>query len=295
MILLGLSTLAGGDPFGGRDSLWYLYFETDPRLRELYGTRDIPVGDRERCRETRRLFSEIGGVEPAVEGPGGEGTCPGNVIARLEGSAPGAIIVSAHLDRAGEGEGAIDDFSGVVMLGMLYSYFRDRPHRHDLVFIAFDGEETGLTGSRRFIESSRNMPADVIAVVNLECLGAAFAHSWEEGSSESLEEMFIKAGKLNRIDSGPVSIGGVQADSLSFLAAGYPAITIHGIHPEDVSLLGTAWDRRSAVRIELFDGTFFVLVEFISALDALTDIPNPRNDTEIMKGESAFGRREEKY
>lgn len=146
VILLGLCTLAGGDPYGGRGYLWNYYFETDPRLRELYGTRDIPPGDRERCEAARELLTFPGGPGPAVEGAGGGAACPANVIAVLPGSVPGAIIVSAHLDRAGTGEGAVDDFSGVVMLGMLYTYFYERYHRHDLVFAAFDGEETGLKG-----------------------------------------------------------------------------------------------------------------------------------------------------
>jgi hypothetical protein len=274
VILLGLCTLAGGDPYGGRGYLWNHYFETDPRLRELYGTRDIPLGGRERCEAARELLTFPGGPGPAVEGPGGGAACPGNVIAVLPGSVPGAIIVSAHLDRAGTGEGAVDDFSGVVMLGMLYTYFYDRFHRHELVFAAFDGEERGLAGSREFIESSPHMPREVVAVINLECLGVRFPRSWEEGSSDWLEDILIRAGKLNRVDSGPVSIAGVSADSVSFLLAGYPAITIQGIAPEDIALLGTDWDRHSVVRGDIFDVTFWVLLEFINELDELAIAPD---------------------
>jgi hypothetical protein len=277
LLLFSLVLSAGGDPYGGRGYLWNHYFETDPRLRELYGTRDIPRGDRERCEAARELLQCPGGAEPAVEASGGGRACPGNVVAEIEGSVPGAIIVSAHLDRAGGGEGAVDDLSGVVMLGMLYTYYLDRPHRHTLVFVAFDGEEEGLTGSRRFIEESPHMPGEVVAVVNLECLGVRFPRSWEEGSSESLEEILIRAGKQYNIDSRPVSIGGVSADSVPFLSAGYPAITIQGIAPEDIVLLGTDWDRHSAVRGDLFDVTFWVLIEFINELDALKVTPNPEN------------------
>jgi hypothetical protein len=278
LFLLAVFLWAGGDPYGGRGFLWERYFETDPRLRELSETRDIPRGDRERCEEARELLQYPGGVEPVVEAPGGGQACPGNVIAVLDGSVPGAIIVSAHLDRAGSGEGAVDDFSGVVMLGMLYTYFHDRFHRHALVFVAFYGEEAGQAGSRRFIETSPHMPGAVTAVVNLECLGVRFPRSWEEGSSESLEEIFARAGKLNRVDSSPVSMRGVSADSVPFLTAGYPTITIQGIGPEDIRLLGTAWDRHSIVRGDIFDLTFWVLVEFISELDALSITPDPVNE-----------------
>jgi Zn-dependent M28 family amino/carboxypeptidase len=151
-------------------------------------------------------------------------------------------------------------------------------HKHTLLFVAFDGEEEGLKGSRRFIETSPFMPTEVLAVINLECLGVTFPRSWEEGSSESLEKMFIRAGRLNRIDSGPVSITGVKADSIAFLEAGYPAITVQGIHPEDVPFLGTAWDRSRIVRTDILSVTFDALTEFIRELDTLATAPDAAND-----------------
>jgi hypothetical protein len=294
LLLLGLTTIAGGDPFGTAEPLWSRYFETNPRAMEMYGTRAVPLGDRERCEAVREMFREAGLKEPVLEASGCVDECPGNVIAVLPGSAPGAIIVSAHLDRAGSGEGAVDDFSGVVMVAMLLGHFRDRPHKHTLIFAAFDGEERNLSGSRRFIESSANMPDEVLAFINLECLGVTFPRSWEEGSSESLEEVFVTAGKLNRIDSGPVSITGVKADSIAFLEAGYPAVTVQGIHPEDVPLLGTAWDRAGVVRTDILSVTFDALTEFIRELDELTDAPNPENNITPAIG-GALSRPEEKY
>ncbi len=279
LILLGLSTLAGGDPFGTAEPLWSRYFEKNPRVREILGTRDIPLTDRERCEAVREMFREAGPAEPVLEASDCIETCPGNVVGKLPGPAPGAIIISAHLDRAGSGEGAVDDFSGVVMVAMLLGHFRDRMHRHTLIFVAFDGEEEGLNGSRRFIETSTHMPKDVLAVINLECLGVTFPRSWEEGSSESLEEMFITAGKLNRIDSGPVSVRGVKADSIAFLEAGYPAITVHGIDPEDIRRLGTGWDRAGVVRTDILSVTFDALTEFIRELDALAIAPDAANET----------------
>ena len=263
-----LVLIAGGDPYGGREPLWNLCFETVPRLIELYGTRAIPAaaGGGARRRGNSSSFPEAPSRWFVADGGR---CCPGNVIVVLPGSAPDAIIVSAHLDRAGAGEGALDDFSGVVMLGMLYTYFRDRPLRHTLVFAAFDGEETAQAGSRWFVEKSGLMPEAVTAVVNLECLGDTFPRPWAEGSSDWLENLFVATAALNRMDIEPVSIETVSADSVPFIDAGYPAITIQGIKPEHVGLLGTEWDRHSLVRGDIFDTTFITLTDFIRALDAL--------------------------
>jgi hypothetical protein len=267
LFLLVLFVSGGGDPSGGREPLWHRYFETDPRLRELYGTVGIPRSDRARCEEIVGLFGKLGAADLVLE-PSGRAGCPGNVIVTLTGEIPDAIIVSAHLDRAGEGEGAVDDFSGVVMLGMLYTYFRDRPHRHTLLFVAFFGEEAGLFGSRSFVATSSRMPRTTRAVVNLECLGVSLPHAWAEGSSDSLEAILTEAGKERGLDTTPVSIKNVTADSLAFLEAGYPAITVEGIDTADIRRLGTAWDRAAVVRGDILDVTFTLLVEFITRLDA---------------------------
>jgi|GEM_PF-6924982 len=271
---VALLVLAGGAASGGDDPLWRRYFTADPGRPDSSGLAVIPRESRERCEAVREILREAGAEETAVEAPDGTIDCPGNVVAVLPGSSPDAIIVSAHLDRAGAGEGAVDDFSGVVMLGMLYARFGDRPHRHTLVFAAFDGEETNLAGSRRFIEESPHMPARVVAVVNLECLGVAPPRPWAEGSSEWLEDLFIATAARRGLAVEPASIPGVKADSVSFLLAGWPAITIHGIETEQVGLLGTAWDRRSAVRGDIFDLSFLILAEFIERLDALPPVKN---------------------
>jgi hypothetical protein len=277
LLLFSLVSAAAGDLYGGRQPLWHRYFEAEPGNLQRYGRVEIPRENRERCRAVLDLFSEIGAREivlsPSEEGAGEE--CPANIVVELDGEIPDAIIVSAHLDRAGSGRGAVDDFSGVVMQGMLYLYFKDRPHRHTLVFAVFDGEEVGQAGSRRFIEKNRWMPERITAVVNLECLGVMLPRSWAEGSSDRLEDILTRVGKKRGMDCGPVSIENVSADSIPFLRAGYPAITIEGIGPEHIGLLGTDWDRQSVVRGDILEATFTVLVDFLNTLDALMAAPNP--------------------
>jgi hypothetical protein len=228
----------------------------------------IPLEDGERCTAACDLFAGFGArevvVEPLARGEG----CPGNVIVTVPGKIPNTIIICAHLDRARVGEGALDDFSGVTMLAALFSCFRERSNRHTLLFVAFDGEEEGQLGSRRFIEASPRMPARVTAVVNLECLGMAPPRSWAEGSSDRLEEIFTAIGKRRGYDLSPVSIPGVSADSQVFLNAGYPAITVEGIPRTGLFILDTDGDRRSVVSTDILEESFKILVDFIRALDA---------------------------
>ena len=62
-----------------------------------------------------------------------------NVICTLKGSVPdeGAIVVGGHFDLVEVGTGAVDDWSGAVLLPSLYQTLTAQPHRHDFVFVAF--------------------------------------------------------------------------------------------------------------------------------------------------------------
>ena len=125
-----------------------------------------------------------------------------NVIGLLEGTDPElskeAILFSAHLDHlgakpsAGDGifNGADDDASGVTAVVMLADAFAkmQRPKR-SLLFMTFWGEESGLLGSKQFVETPA-WPLDKIrANVNIEMIGRPEAGArnkiWMTGWQES--------------------------------------------------------------------------------------------------------------
>lgn len=89
----------------------------------------------------------------AVLAAAGLNTASFNVIGRLPGTSPREIIVGAHIDSASpEIPGANDDGSGVAAILELARLAAAEPHDATLVFVAFCGEESGLVGSRSFVE-----------------------------------------------------------------------------------------------------------------------------------------------
>ena len=96
--------------------------------------------------------------QPVTEGKGMLGssalnTNSFNVIGRLPGKTPREIIVGAHIDSASpEIPGANDDGSGVATIIELARVLAQEPHDATLVFVAFCGEESGLIGSKSFVE-----------------------------------------------------------------------------------------------------------------------------------------------
>jgi Zn-dependent M28 family amino/carboxypeptidase len=99
----------------------------------------------------------------------------GNVVGFLPGTTPDAgwIVVSAHYDHLGVRQGRIyngadDDASGVAALLALAARIKDRPLRHGVIFVAFDGEEAGEQGSMAFVRSPPVPLSSMVLNLNMD-------------------------------------------------------------------------------------------------------------------------------
>jgi hypothetical protein len=96
--------------------------------------------------------------QPVTDGGGKIGdsalnTASFNVIGRLPGAEKREIIIGAHIDSASpEVPGANDDGSGVATMLEVARVLSQDAHSATIVFVAFCGEESGLIGSKSFVE-----------------------------------------------------------------------------------------------------------------------------------------------
>jgi aminopeptidase YwaD len=113
-----------------------------------------------------------------------------NVVGIIEGSDPKLkreyIVIGAHYDHLGRGgesslapnstqphHGADDNASGtagLVELARLFSAER-KTLRRSLVFVAFSAEESGLIGSKAYINAPAVPLADTVAMFNMDMIG----------------------------------------------------------------------------------------------------------------------------
>jgi hypothetical protein len=127
-----------------------------------------------------------------------------NAIGILRGSDPAtakqAILFSAHLDHLGSNpnlqgdriyNGADDDASGVtavLTLADAFAAMTEKPAR-SLIFMTFWGEESGLLGSKQFVETPTWPLENIVANVNIEMIGrpegGARGKIWMTGWQES--------------------------------------------------------------------------------------------------------------
>jgi hypothetical protein len=101
-----------------------------------------------------------------------------NLVAEAVGRSPGAIVVMAHRDNTGLGQGADDNASGTAMLVQLaraygapsgVSAAQLRPN-HTIIFVSTDGGAFGGLGAAWFATHSP-LRHDVAAVINLDSVG----------------------------------------------------------------------------------------------------------------------------
>jgi Peptidase family M28 len=95
-----------------------------------------------------------------------------NIVAKLEGTAnTRAVLLVAHYDAAPYSLGASDDGAAVVsLLETLRAVKASAPLKNDVIFLATDGEESGLLGAIAFVQQ-HPWAKDVGVVLNFEARG----------------------------------------------------------------------------------------------------------------------------
>jgi len=180
------------------------------------------------------------------------------------------IVVGGHFDLIPAGMGAIDDWSGSVMLPSLYAALKATPHRHDYVFIAFVGEELGLTGSREYVSKlTKEQRAAIVAMINLECLGVEKPKIWASHADPKLLKAYEHVIKSLKIPEDVVNFDKEgDDDAHSFRNAGIPTLTIHSITPLTFPLLHNSHDQLAAIHPDDYYLTYEMIAALLTYLDS---------------------------
>ncbi len=107
-----------------------------------------------------------------------------NVVAFLDNKAEHTFIIGAHYDHLGYGKegslytgppaihnGADDNASGVAAMLSIAEYLKTKKLNHNVLFIAFSGEEKGLWGSNFFVDNSPLKLEDISFMINMDMVG----------------------------------------------------------------------------------------------------------------------------
>ena len=190
-----------------------------------------------------------------------------NLVLTKKGKTEETIVIGAHYDKVTDGCGAIDNWTGIVILANLYGYLRDYQTDKTYKFVAFGREEEGLIGAGAMAKSiPKENLSRFCSMVNFDSFGFAYPQVLTNVSSPQMTSF---AQKLAAEIEMPLHVASLTAgaDSGSFRAVGIPAITFHGLSNEWRQYLHTYRDKLENVKTQsVFAGYTFGFL-FISKID----------------------------
>ncbi len=143
------------------------------------------------------------------------------------GTKPCTVVVGGHYDSVEAGPGANDNASGTAVVMELSRAARDLAFNTGVCFVAFGGEELGLWGSRRYVESlSSQDKTRLKGMINLDMVGVG--DRWRISGSEDLIALAVQAAKAEGIEAQSFTMPRMfGSDHASFINAGIPAVFVH--------------------------------------------------------------------
>ncbi|MEY4631782.1 MAG: hypothetical protein RIQ81_1902 [Pseudomonadota bacterium] len=196
----------------------------------------------------KSVFEAIPGMEVTLQDFRVQGRDAWNVVATLPANTKAiesarlgtsrSVVIGGHFDSISErpsssAPGAEDNASGTAGVIELARVLADGPRAHDIVFVAFSGEEQGLHGSAAFVQAlSPQQRQGILGAITMDMI--AYASSGSQGSLGVLIETtrsFANFGRLFADAAARVTTLQVStsynpfgSDHMSFLDEGIPAI-----------------------------------------------------------------------
>ncbi len=184
---------------------------------------------------------------PSSRTPDGKPATLRNVVAVLRGTnaawAGQSALLTAHYDHLGLGwpdvhkgdegrvhPGADDNASGVaVMLELAKSLAAGERPQRTIVFVAFTGEESGLQGSKWWVDHPLFPLEQTIGVINLDTVGRLFDKKVSvlaTGTASEWQHIFRGAGFVTGVEPRLIPESLESSDQKSFIDRGVPAVQI---------------------------------------------------------------------
>ncbi len=216
----------------------------------------------------RRLFEDAGcSAENLIEQPV-KGLKASNPICSLGGTGESVIVVGAHFDLVESGDGVVDNWSGASLLPSLYQGLAGVVRRHTFRFISFSGEESGLVGSRAYVQQLTKNHEAVAAMVNLDTLGLADSEVWVSHADPQLLRLMEVASKTVKLPFRGMNVERVgSTDSEPFREKKIPAITVHSLTQETLAVLHSSKDRIEAIHKDEYYQTYRLVLAYLALLD----------------------------
>lgn len=198
-----------------------------------------------------------------------------NVLGMVPGSGKKWVVIGAHYDHLGRMgpdalfPGANDNASGTAMLLSLAEHFAQKKNKpkHNLLFVAFAGEEAGLVGSEWCAVDRPIDWSQVRMMVNLDILGTG-----DDGimvvnataQKEAFDQLVAINGANGYLKEVKARGPACNSDHCSFVERGVPAIFIYTLG--GVAYYHDVLDRSATLPLNEFADLHALLRDYIRTL-----------------------------
>jgi Zn-dependent M28 family amino/carboxypeptidase len=240
-----------------------------PAIEDLIGENIAlaPCKNSERLEAVKSLFKSAGATDAdmKIDKLGSNQ----NLIITKKGKTAETVVIGAHYDKVKDGCGAIDNWTGIVIIANLYRSMRGLQSDKTYLFVAFDREEEGLLGSHAMVKAiaKEDLP-NYCSMINLDSFGFAYPQVMDNTSSPKMAELAEKTMGDMGIPYRHAPIPGADADSSSFLQKNIPAITFHGLNAKWPEYLHSSKDVMENIKPKSVVVGFQMTLSFIAQVDA---------------------------
>ena len=150
-----------------------------------------------------------------------------NVVVSFPGKVADKYILGCHFDSAERGQGAYDNGSGSAVAfdvaRLINTFCKDNYFTIEIVWT--NGEETGLWGSKKYMEQHRNEP--IRAMINMDMIASPSGFN-TSGFSEfkPILERITKDLSGFNLSDGVTETLGTNSDHVAFYREGIPVLNI---------------------------------------------------------------------
>ena len=214
-----------------------------------------------------------------------------NVIMEIPGSDKTLkneyVVIGAHFDHLGMGGqgsgsrvpdtlgvhyGADDNGSGVAMVLALARKLAEshKNLKRSIIVTAFSGEEEGLLGSKRFLDSSKIDLTKINAMVNLDMVGRLAENTRVQiggvGTSEQFKQMIYASCDTNVLKLALTDEGYGPSDHASFYGKNIPVLFVSTGAHLDYHTPADTWDKLNYEgMVKISDVSFRVITDLANS------------------------------
>ena len=167
-----------------------------------------------------------------------------NLIFTKKGTTDQIIVIGAHYDKVSDGCGALDNWTGIVVLANLMAAYKGVTTDKTLVFAAFGREEEGLLGARMFVKQiPKENRGQYCSMVNLDSFGLTYPNVLSNMSNKKMTEFAKQLADEVKMPFSAPTIVDADADSSAFNEKDIPALTLSGLTSKWKDYLHTTKDK----------------------------------------------------